>query len=382
MKCPVWLVALMLAFVVMPGVATAHVSSDSFLVLHASGKQLVGHWDIALRDLDVVLNLDTDGDRQLRWGEVRGHAAEIASYALQGLSIANHGAPCELRAGSIMIDRHQGETFVVLPLTARCTAGVSAPGLTYRLFAGVDANHRGLLDLEVNGASFSAALEPSATPVQFLSRSDGRWQALRLFLKTGIEHIWSGYDHLLFLLSLLLPAVWRRQVPGREAHSTLRAAALDVARIVTAFTVAHSITLALATFDVVRIPPRWSESAIALSIVIAALNNLWPVVTRRLWLVAFGFGLLHGFGFANVLSDLGLPAPTLAVALLGFNLGVEVGQLAVVMAFLPIAYALRHTLFYRRVVFTGGSAAVAVVGAMWLLERAAGLPPPAQWLFR
>jgi hypothetical protein len=368
-----------LTLALLPAGAGAHVSSDSFLALQASGVLLTGHWDIALRDLDIVLDLDADGDRQLRWGEVRARANDITTYALQRLAITNDGKSCDLRSAPIRIDRHQGEAFIVMPLTVQCSTAVNSLSLIYRLFEDVDASHRGLLDLAVNGATFSAALAPGAAPVPFAAHSAAWWQALRQFLHTGIEHIWSGYDHLLFLLSLLLPAVWQRQRADRAAHATLRAAALDVARIVTAFTVAHSVTLALATFDIVRVPPRWSESAIALSIVIAALNNLWPVVTQRIWLVAFGFGLLHGFGFANVLSDLGLPAPTLAVALLGFNLGVEAGQLAVVLAFLPIAYMLRHTHFYRRVVFTGGSAAVAAAGTVWLLQRAAGMPPLTHW---
>ena len=109
--------------------------------------------------------------------------------------------------------------------------------------------------------------------------------------------------------------------------------------------------------------------AIALSVLLAALNNLRPVVTERRWAVAFAFGLIHGFGFASVLADLGLPQGALLLALVGFNLGVEIGQLAIVAAFLPVAYALRARWVYRRLVFAGGSAAVALVAAVWLVER-------------
>ena len=144
----------------------------------------------------------------------------------------------------------------------------------------------------------------------------------------------------------------------------------DVFKVVTAFTVAHSITLSLAALSVISLPSRLVESAIALSVLLAALNNLWPVVGRGRWLVAFGFGLIHGFGFASVLADLGLPQGALALALLGFNLGVEVGQLAIVAAFLPMAYALRRSFFYRRVVLLGGSLLIAAVAAAWFVERA------------
>jgi hypothetical protein len=364
--------AILLMLVWLPALAGAHIASDSFLSLDARGETISGHWDIALRDLDLVLNLDGDNDGQLRWGEVRPRSAEISAYVLQRLSIAGDGRACTLRGAALSIDRHQGEAFAVLPLTVSCGASVRSLSMSYRLLEQVDSNHRGLLDLQLNGSTYTAALAPQAQAVSFGAHGGARWQALRQFLYTGIEHIWSGYDHLLFLLSLLLPAVWRRQRP-HEAHATLSAAAVDVAKVVTAFTVAHSITLALATFDVVRLPARLSESAIALSIVLAALNNLWPVVTKQLWVVASAFGLLHGFGFANVLSDLGLAPGTLSVALFGFNAGVEVGQLAIVAIFLPLAYWMRETLFYRRVVVGGGSAMVAALGAVWLLERALGL---------
>ena len=143
----------------------------------------------------------------------------------------------------------------------------------------------------------------------------------------------------------------------------------DVLRIVTAFTLAHSITLSLTSLSVVSLPSRLVESTIALSVLLAALNNLWPAVGGRRWIVAFGFGLIHGFGFASVLADLGLPRDALVLALVGFNLGVEAGQLAIVGLFLPVAYGLRHTWIYRRMIFTGGSALIALVAAVWMMER-------------
>jgi hypothetical protein len=144
-------------------------------------------------------------------------------------------------------------------------------------------------------------------------------------------------------------------------------------KIVTAFTLAHSITLSLATLGVFSLPSRWVESAIAASVVLAALNNLWPLFHGRRWAMAFAFGLIHGFGFASVLADLGLPQGTLALALVGFNVGVEIGQLAIVAAFLPLAFMLRDTRFYQRGVFVGGSAAIAMLAALWFAERAFAL---------
>ncbi len=162
-------------------------------------------------------------------------------------------------------------------------------------------------------------------------------------------------------------------VPGEkrwQPNERFRDAFIDVLKIVTAFTVAHSTTLSLATLQVVSLPARISESAIAMSVVLAALNNLFPIVRDKRWVVAFGFGLIHGFGFASVLTDLGLPRGVLAVALVGFNLGVEVGQIAIVGVFLPLAYLLRRTRLYRDFVLVGGSSAIVVVAALWFVERA------------
>ncbi len=144
-------------------------------------------------------------------------------------------------------------------------------------------------------------------------------------------------------------------------------------KIVTAFTLAHSITLTLATLGVVALPSRFVESAIALSVVVAALNNVWPVITRRLAVLAFTFGLIHGFGFASVLLDLGLPKSALLLSLVGFNVGVEVGQLAIVALFLPIAFLAKNHAFYRKLVLVGGSSVIVAISMVWLVERALNL---------
>jgi hypothetical protein len=124
---------------------------------------------------------------------------------------------------------------------------------------------------------------------------------------------------------------------------------------------------------VVSLPSRAVEATIAASVVVAALNNVFPVFTKRLWAVAFVFGLIHGFGFASVLADLGLPRDALALTLVGFNLGVEAGQLAIVALFLPLAYALRRTVLYRQGVRIGGSLLIALLAGIWFAERAFNL---------
>ncbi|MEP6939225.1 MAG: HupE/UreJ family protein, partial [Rudaea sp.] len=185
----------------------------------------------------------------------------------------------------------------------------------------------------------------------------------------GMHHIWIGYDHMLFLISLLLPSVLVRRNGRWVPVGTLRSALFGVLAVVTAFTVSHSITLTLAAIGAIGLPSRFVESAIALSVVLAALNNVWPQVTRRAWILAFGFGLVHGFGFASVLADLGLPRGAFAFALAGFNIGVEIGQLTVVMIVVPLIFLLRARPFYRPAVLVGGSCMIAAAAGVWLVGR-------------
>ncbi|MDA0876744.1 MAG: HupE/UreJ family protein, partial [Proteobacteria bacterium] len=181
-----------------------------------------------------------------------------------------------------------------------------------------------------------------------------------------------GADHILFLISLLLPCVFLRESAGLghwRASQQLRSSLISVLAVVTAFTVAHSITLALTVLEVISPPAGLVEPIIAASVIVAALGNLTKTLIHLRWQIAFLFGLIHGFGFASVLADLGLPSDQLASALLGFNLGVEFGQLAIVALFFPIAWRLRATAFYRWGVVFGGSILIAVIASYWLIER-------------
>jgi len=358
------------------GAASAHKPSDSYLTLNvataataarldsATGSvprdvlTIDGRWDIALRDLDFALGLDVDGDGQLTWDEVRSRHADIASYAIPRLGLA---PGCRLQVVDNQIDRHTDGAYAVLLLRGGCQPG-AAFAVDYKLFADLDAQHRGLASITVDGAMQSLVLGGDRTRFAASAGAAGSmWRQAADYLRHGVWHIWTGYDHILFLLSLLLPAVLAKG---------WRPASADVLRVVTAFTLAHSITLSLAALHVVALPSRLVESAIAASVAVAALNNVWPLVQGKRWLAAFVFGLLHGFGFAGVLGDLGLPKGAAAVALAGFNVGVELGQLAIVAAFVPLAYAMRSTWIYRQVMVRGGSACIAVLATVWLVQRA------------
>ena len=363
------LIAIGLALAGLVTVAQAHKPSDSYLSITVNEAEITGQWDIALRDLDFAIGLDADGNGEITWGEVRAKHAEIAAYALARLALRGDSAACAIEPGAQQINEHTDGAYTVLPLMIRCAKAPAQLAIDYSLFADLDPQHRGLLNLQALGNARTAVLGPQAPTQSFELKTVSRWAQFIDYAREGVWHIWIGFDHVLFLLSLLLPAVLLWRARSWQAVETFRTAFVDVFKIVTAFTVAHSITLSLATLGTVELPSRWVESAIAASVVLAALNNVWPVFHGRRWTVAFAFGLIHGFGFATVLADLGLPREALVLALVGFNLGVEAGQLAIVAVFLPIAFALRRTAVYRRAVMVGGSLLIAALAGVWLVER-------------
>ena len=358
--------------------AHAHKASDSYLSLKVDGEKITGQWDIALRDLDLVLELDRNGDAVIDWGEVRNRHADIAAYALRSLGLKSGEKPCAVSVNDQLIDTHSDGAYAVIKLSANCPSAADALTVNYRLLFDVDAQHRGLLKLETAAKDGSpqvvSAVFPADNATQtFTLASGSTLSQLSTYIADGVKHIAIGFDHILFLVALLLPAVLTREGRRWLPVADIRSAFWSVLKLITAFTIAHSITLSLASFDVVRLPSRLVESLIAASVLVTAIDNIWPFLPRRRWLVAFAFGLIHGFGFASVLADLNLPNSSLLLSLLGFNIGVEVGQLILVAVLVPLAYLSRSSPAYPRLALQTGSLVIAAVSLGWLLERSLNL---------
>jgi hypothetical protein len=358
--------------------AFAHKASDSLLTLERDGVQIRGQWDIALRDLDVAIGLDADGNGDIQWSEVKAKHTEIASYATSRLSVQAGDSPCSLNVTDHLLDRHTNSTYAVLRLEGLCNPNSADAVLKidYRLLFDIDAQHRGLLKLTDHGQTRSAIFPVNNSAQEFRLHEPKSASSMSGFIADGIKHIAIGFDHILFLVVLLLPAVLIRNEkngPRWLPVTTFRKALFNVASIVTAFTIAHSITLSLATIGIITPPARWVEILIAVSVVITAIDNIVPIfppsLRQRRWLIAFAFGLIHGFGFASVLQELNLPSVDLVLSLVGFNIGVELGQLALVALLLPAAYLFRARSAYPRVVLAGGSMLIAFIASGWLLER-------------
>ena len=424
--------ALAFAAALAPSAAFAHKASDAYVTLQVDGAVVDARIDIALRDLDRDLDLDSNADDQLSWKEVRTRWADIAALARTDIRLSADGARCTPDAAGApatdtnapALTEHSDGTYAVLRTQWHCAAPVRQLSVEYELFAKSDPTHRGIARVSRTDAAADApapqlavlspgngwhrfklpastsapaavasatlgetpapaalaAPAPHAPPdVDTAATDDGAPSSFLGFVREGVHHILIGYDHILFLLSLLLPAVWIRSAvadPRTGVTRTrwlpsdnLRLALTNVLKVVTAFTVAHSITLALSVLDIVNPPSRWVESIIAASVVLAALNNIWPLVSEARWKLTFVFGLVHGFGFASALKDAGLAKGALVGPLVGFNVGVEIGQLCIVAVVLPLAWSLRGTRTYRGA-FAGGSLAIAGVAGLWLVQRA------------
>lgn len=388
-----------LAVALCAGPALAHKSSDAYLQLDPVAGGFDVRLDVALRDLDTVLDLDGDADGRLTWSEIRAAWPAIEAYAHERVGL--EGCRLERAAGADdahRLERRADGVYAVLRWRGVCMA-TGEPRLRYALFADVDATHRGLARVRTaDGATALRVLEPrrdavsptaasgaiaptpATTPMtaspsaSAASPSEGPTTATG-FLREGVHHIVTGYDHVLFLLVLLLPAVLRRDAAsGRwQPVGRIGEAVWPIVGIVTAFTVAHSITLALAALGQARLPAWFVEPAIAVTIALAAIDNIRPIFPVRRPVVAFVFGLIHGFGFAGALAELSLPAADFALALLLFNVGLELGQLAIVAVVMAVLFALRDWPKYGAVVVRGGSLAAIAVAAVWIVERVTGL---------
>ena len=358
-----------------PGMTWAHSSSTSYITISAdAGTTPTLRLDLPLRDLALRFDLDQDRDGAIRWQEVKSQLGSITGWINDGLKIEQSAALCRLVEPDWAAAAYGEENYLSLIAQIRCPVdtGMKALSLGYTLFFDQDALHRGLMKASFDGITISTIISPDR-PTHLLDRSTTGFAAtLGHYLIEGIWHIWIGADHILFLISLLLPCVFLRTsatLGQWQPQPGIKPALTNVVSVVTAFTVAHSITLGLTVFNIITPPDGLVEPIIAASVIFAALGNLTKTLIHLRWQIALVFGLIHGFGFASVLADLGLPSDQLTAALLGFNIGVELGQLAIVTVFFPIAWKLRATSFYRWGFVFSGSIVVAMIALYWLVDR-------------
>lgn len=335
--------------------AQAHRTSLARADVTASEDRVVFALRLSAHDVAVALGIETDLNSPVPQAAFEARRAALESYLARRLSVAGDGAACAPAAPAV----DYANLPVMLAITAeyRCPAAATRLSLGYLLFFDIDAEHRAIGTLVTPAGARELLFDRNLTGLDLelaAAAPEPAWQQrfLRVLL-LGIEHIAIGIDHVLFLIALLMVNVrfW------------------TLVKVVTAFTVAHSITLSLAWYGVVDLPGRLVESLIAASIAYVALENLIGRGFERRWLVAFGLGLVHGLGFFRVLRQLELDRGDALVTLFAFNLGVELGQIAIVALFCGLLVWWTQYRWYRQATMAA-SAAILVVAGYWVVERA------------
>jgi HupE/UreJ protein len=354
--------------------AEAHQSSVTHdtATLRADGTSVDYRILISPPDLAETMGLaaGTDPDD----ATVAARREAIAAHVTAAITIESDGAPCPPLAPAVAVVQDGGR-WVEVRWRAHCQAPIERLAIDYDLFFDVDPLHTAFLVVEDGrGAPISTVLEEGSSRFVWDLAAE-RPSGLLAYVRAGIEHILTGFDHIAFLIGLLLVIGIERDERGRWRARRLRPALHATAVVVTSFTVAHSITLIAAALGWVALPSRIVESAIAISIVFVAVQDIVRPEARRRYLVTFTFGLMHGLGFARMLAVM-LPPDGVLPPLLLFNLGVELGQLAIVAVVLPILHLAVRRLGperYRAQLLPVLGAVLAVLGALWLIERVAGV---------
>lgn len=362
-------VVALLCLLLLSPVTQAHKASDSFIYLEQDQLQL--RIDVALRDLALVLPLDANGDQTLTGAEVRAGREAITRWTEAGITLANPSGNCRLAGQTWGISSHSDGPYAAARYDINCPDGGAPTTLDYQLLFEQDPMHRGLLSVTNEGAETLNVLSPEQRSLELDQLDSSALALFATFVYEGVFHLLIGLDHILFLLVLMLPATLRKR--DETPHRSLKHRIWQLTGIVTAFTLAHSITLGLAALDLVRLPIAWVETVIALSIALAALNVAWPVLGRKTWKLAFAFGLIHGFGFASVLGDLTSGVQQTALALAGFNIGVELGQIALLLLVFPVLYVWGRARHYERWAVPVMLITTGALSLYWVAERATAI---------
>jgi hydrogenase/urease accessory protein HupE len=347
----------------------AHNPDTSYIRVQIAADQVQTRLTLDVFTLRKIARLDDNDDGELQRAELARHAPEIYSFLREHIWLTIDTAQSEdlgERAGFVWpadtgesireADFHTANGLIHFDLVRPVEEMPEEVTLTFGVFDKLGSQHSILGVFAVSGNEYEVTFgkyEPDftyETGVQPVL-AHRLWR----FFKMGVKHIFVGYDHICFLIALIVVSKFR-----------------EVVKIVTSFTIAHSLTLIMAALDVVHLPTRLVETCIAATIVYVAVENLWVKSTRHRWWLTFFFGLVHGFGFANVLREMGLPTTGLVRCLISFNVGVEFGQLVIATALLPVAWILARWKYGRIAVITI-SCLLAAFGLAWFIDRAFAL---------
>ena len=374
-----------LLFLLVPLLTYAHAPEQGYIFLRVYEKDGVeGRFEVLADDLNKIFNwgLKTSGNTV---ADIISHKSELEAYLLSHSSFKSNLGTHEVTFKDLgILDAGLGDYIQVMFDLSNFDTIPDEMEVTYNIGFKESPTHRGFLTMEYNWragvinneSNISLYFTPDSPTDTLDLTKVSIWKGFVAMIKQGIWHIWIGIDHIFFLLALILPAVVFRKRRGEitgvmdswNPVQKFKPAFKYIIKIVTFFTLAHTITLSLAALQIINLPGWIVESIIAFSIGLAAFHNIKPIFKGRDWLIAFIFGLFHGFGFASVLGDLGLKDEFLVYSLLGFNIGVEIGQLLIIFAIFPILYLLRKRKLYPRILVFG-SVFLIIASVYWIIER-------------
>ncbi len=355
--------------------AHAHQTGNSYLSITESAGQLQVEFDFIARDLDNLLPVECKPAEISLLPEKLQAMQACITQALKNslhLEIDEQDVPLNFDHQSVVM--HSDGLYVRQQFTAPAVLqDAKFLVIKYEFFTQKEQSGRAFVKIELRNDEISSVIDQNQPIQRFALGNAKRWSTIGLFTQEGARHIWEGTDHLLFLLSLLLPGLMLTVQPAKSTSNGQRwtdSPALRFAlKVITAFTIAHSITLAFSVFGWVSLPEKLIESMIAVSIMVSALLNLQDRFRFSHWKIAFLFGLIHGMGFANGLKDLGLSSFYFLETLFAFNLGVELGQLsAVTVVAVPVLLLVRKT-HAKKLLLKYGSIATFAMASVWLVER-------------
>ena len=384
-----------LFIVTVPVYVQAHAPNQSYIFFYIYENEINGIVEITTADLNRALGLQLT--REMAVEDMATYLPQIRKYVLKNVAFSSGESEHAIRfVKTTLFDGGSLGNYVQLHFALEGLSEVPDNlDIRYEVLFDDDPAHQGLM---VIAEHWKAGVINNEAMVSLVFKADDRnktlaiaegsvLQGFSMMVNLGMHHIWIGIDHILFLVALILPSVLRRQFseeklalaaipdPGLLAGvsnwkpvESFKPAFIYIVKIVTFFTIAHTITLSLAALEIVTLPSRIVESIIALSIALAAINNIYPLFKGNDWLIAFGFGLFHGFGFASVLGEIGLGSHFLTLTLFGFNLGVEIGQVVIICLIFPLLYLLRNLKFYPKFLLSG-SILLILISLYWFTER-------------
>ena len=366
-------------------VANAHQSSTSFISLDASlpSPHNTGEWKVSINSLNDVKSMDINKDGFVKWSEIEQQYNEIILLLNRSLKISSaKNEKCKLKKNinsSLKLDTILDMKYILVPFSTDCILE-EVTSINYSFYFSNDSDHKAILNVKKSASD--SDIHVFSADTQSIDFNETSTNSFMSIVSEGIWHIWIGFDHIVFVLTLLIGIMFARNAMVLEGnHSQTK----ELIKVVTAFTVAHSITLGLAAYKIVNLPSQFVEASIAATLIIAALHNiryLLPLKSREflswsIWKMAFVFGLIHGFGFANVLTELQLSTANIAKTILAFNLGVEIGQLVIVILFVALISLItvknrsKNMVLENMLVYS--SCFVILLGGAWFVERSFNL---------